>query len=109
MRNVRCFRWLVAAAIAASLPVTARAMHGMGGFAGGGPHHSMGGGPHAFMGGGPHAFMGGGPRAFIGGGPHGFMGGGPHGFVGGGPRGSIGPRVGGFGFRHDNPFFALST
>jgi len=105
-------------------------MHGMGGFAGGGPHHSMGGGPHAFMGGGPHtfmgggprafmgggphtiigggprAFMGGGPRAFMGGGPHGFMGGGPHGFEGGGPRGSMGPRVGGFGFRHDNPFFA---
>ena len=82
MRNVRCFRWLMAAAIAASLPVTARAMHGMGGFAGGGPHHSMGGGPHAFMGGGPHGFMGGGPHAFM------------------------GPRVGGFGSRHDDTFFA---
>ena len=74
--NQHCvLHWLAAAVLAASLPVTARAMsgHGMGGFAGGGPH--------------------------------GFMGGGPHGFVGGGPRGSIGPRVGGFGFRHDNPFF----
>jgi len=63
-----CFRWLVAAAVAATLPVTARAItgHTMGGFAGGGPHHSMGG----FGGGGPHHSMAGSVR----GGPHVSMG-----------------------------------
>jgi Putative peptidoglycan binding domain len=80
MRTFGSFRWLVAAAFAASLPVTAPAVpgHSMGGFAGGGPHHSMGvsrgGGPHhsmgGFGGGGFHHSMGvptrGGPRAFMG-------------------------------------------
>jgi Putative peptidoglycan binding domain len=63
-----CFRWLVAAAVAATLPVTARAItgHTMGGFAGGGPHHSMGG----FGGGGPHHSMAGSVRD----GPHVSMG-----------------------------------
>jgi Putative peptidoglycan binding domain len=44
MKIFCCFRWLLAAAIAASLPVTTRAAtgHGMGGFSGGGPHVSMG-------------------------------------------------------------------
>jgi hypothetical protein len=56
MRTFDSFRWLVAAAVAATLPVTVRAAtgHSMGGFAGGGPHHSMGvparGGPHVSMG-----------------------------------------------------------
>jgi Putative peptidoglycan binding domain len=55
-----CFQWLVAAAVAASLPVAAQVAtgHGMGGgghsMGGGGSHHSMGGsvrgGPHVFMG-----------------------------------------------------------
>jgi len=42
MRSVACFRWLVAAAIAASLPATVQTVtgHSMGGFAGGGPHQS---------------------------------------------------------------------
>jgi hypothetical protein len=87
MKRLYVLHWLAAAALAASLPVTALAMsgHGMGGFAGGGPRGSMGGG--RFMGGGPHGFMRGGR------------------FVGGGPRGSMGPRFGGFGFRHDDRFF----
>jgi hypothetical protein len=68
MRTFGSFRWLVAAAFAASLPVTAPAVpgHSMGGFAGGGPHHSMG----VSRGGGLHHSMGvptrGGPRAFMG-------------------------------------------
>src|SRR5215475_5239828 len=102
MKRLYVLHWLAAAAIAASLPVTARAMHGMGGFAGGGPRHSMGG----FAGGGPRHSMGG----FAGGGPHHGMGGsirgGPHAFMGGGPHAFMGPRVGGFGFRHEDPFFA---
>src|ERR1700757_4642104 len=101
MKRLYVLHWLAAAALAASLPVTALAMsgHGMGGFAGGGPRGSMGGG--RFMGGGPHGSMGGG--RFMGGGPREFMRGGR--FVGGGPRGSMGPRFGGFGFRHDDRFF----
>ena len=77
MRSVTCFRWLVAAAIAASLPVTVQTVtgHSMGGFVGGGPHHSMGG----FVRGGPHASMG--------------------------PRFGMGPRFDRFGFRHDDRFF----
>jgi hypothetical protein len=75
MKKLYVLHWLAAAALAASLPVTARAMSG----------HRMGG--------------------FGGGGPRGFMGGGPHQFMGGGPRGSMGPRFGGFGFRHDDRFF----
>src|SRR6516225_5877669 len=92
MKKLYVLHWLAAAILAASLPVTARAMsgHGMGGFAGGG--RFMGGGPRASMGGGQ--FMGGGPRGFIGGGR----------FMGGGPRGSVGPRSGGFGFRPDDRF-----
>jgi Putative peptidoglycan binding domain len=63
MRTFGSFSWLVAAAVAASLPITAPAVpgrsmggfgHSMGGFAGGGPHHSMG----VSRGGGPHASMG---------------------------------------------------
>jgi len=44
MKSFRCFRWLVAAAVAATLPVTARVVtgHSMGGFVGGGPHVSGG-------------------------------------------------------------------
>ena len=39
MKRLSVLHWLAAAALAASLPVTARALsgHGMGGFAGGGP------------------------------------------------------------------------
>src|SRR6516164_4408926 len=87
MKKLYVLHWLAAAALAASLPVTARAMsgHGMGGFAGGGPRGSMGGG----------RFMGGGPRGFVGGGR----------FMGGGPRGSMGGGFGGVGFRHDDRFF----
>jgi hypothetical protein len=42
MKTTHLFHWLTAAAVAASLPVTARATsgHGMGGFAGGGAHSS---------------------------------------------------------------------
>src|SRR5262252_5123551 len=103
MKQLSVLHWLAVAVLAASLPVTARAMsgHRMGGFAGGGPRGFMGGGPRGFMGGGPHGFMGGGPHGFMGGGPHGFMRGGPHGFVGGVPRGFAG-----FGFRQDDRFFA---
>jgi hypothetical protein len=43
MKTTHVFNWLMAAALAASLPVTARAMsgHSMGGFAGGGSHGSF--------------------------------------------------------------------
>jgi hypothetical protein len=56
MRSFGCFYWLLAAAVAALLPVTARAVpgHSMGGSAGGGSHHSMGGS----VGGRSHASMG---------------------------------------------------
>jgi hypothetical protein len=58
MKRLSVLHWLAAAALAASLPVTARALsgHGMGGFAGGGPRGFMGGG--RFMGGGPRGSMG---------------------------------------------------
>src|SRR5690242_4686784 len=58
MKRLSVLHWLAAAALAASLPVTARAQssHGMGGFAGGGPRGFMGGG--RFMGGGPRGSMG---------------------------------------------------
>jgi hypothetical protein len=44
MKTTYLFHWLAAAAVAASLPVTAGAMsgHSGGGFAGGGPHGSFG-------------------------------------------------------------------
>jgi hypothetical protein len=43
MKTTPLFHWLIAAALAASWPVTARALygHGRGGFAGGGPHDSF--------------------------------------------------------------------
>ena len=52
MNQLCVLHWLAAAVLAASLPVTARAtsVHGMGGFAGGGPHGFMGGGPRGSMG-----------------------------------------------------------
>ena len=46
MRSISCLRWLLAGAVAASLPVAVQAAsgHGMGvGFAGGGSHHPMAG------------------------------------------------------------------
>jgi len=57
MRSISCLRWLLAGAVAASLPVAVQAAsgHGMGmGSVGGGSHHDMGGvgrgGGHAFGG-----------------------------------------------------------
>lgn len=56
MRIVVCLHWLVAATVAASLPVAVQAApgHTMGGFAGGAPHHNAGG----FAGSGSHLSMG---------------------------------------------------
>jgi Putative peptidoglycan binding domain len=69
-----CFQWLVAAAVAASLPVTAQVVtgHGMGGggHGMGGGGHGMGGGGHGMGGGGSHHSIGGAVR----GGPHVFTG-----------------------------------
>ena len=61
MKKLYVLHWLAAAILAASLPVTARAMsgHGMGGFAGGAPRGFMGGG--RFMGGAPRGSVG--PRS----------------------------------------------
>jgi Putative peptidoglycan binding domain len=56
MKTTHLFHWLAAAAVAASLPVTARAMsgHSGGGFAGGGSHSSFGHGFSHQSGPGPH-------------------------------------------------------